>query len=139
MLGGEHSIFFMTPNTINKFQVEVSQLCTETRTTLISATSPAAAPPTRSCQEAGSSTRSQTTRANMSSTFRVSLARSALELRLMEVVAGECISNDPVVGGEAQYKPWSGPFGSARPIRGIHYRYLEVTLTGPRLRLLNSF
>jgi len=37
---------------------------------------------------------------------------------------GECISNDPVVGGEANYKPWSGPFGSARPIRGIHYRTL---------------
>ena len=39
------------------------------------------------------------------------------------VQSGECISNDPVVAGEALYKPWSGPFGSARPIRGIHYRW----------------
>ena len=50
----------------------------------------------------------------------------APEVRLTEVVAGECISNDPVVGGEAQYKPWSGPFGSARPIRGLHYRYRNI-------------
>ena len=48
------------------------------------------------------------------------------ELVVIEVVAGECISNDPVVGGEAQYKPWSGPFGSARPIRGIHYRSVRA-------------
>ena len=40
--------------------------------------------------------------------------------------SGECISNDPVVGGEASYKPWSGPFGSARPIRGIHYRFVSA-------------
>ena len=26
--------------------------------------------------------------------------------------------------GEAEYKPWSGPFGSARPIRGLGYRTL---------------
>jgi len=37
---------------------------------------------------------------------------------------GECISNDPVASGEAEYKPWSGPFGSVRPIRGLHYRTL---------------
>ena len=37
---------------------------------------------------------------------------------------GECISNDPVAAGEAEYKPWSGPFGSARPIRGLQYRCL---------------
>ena len=36
---------------------------------------------------------------------------------------GECISNDPVAAGEAEYKPWSGPFGSARPIRGLQYRF----------------
>lgn len=39
-------------------------------------------------------------------------------------VSGECLSNDPVVAGEAEYKPWSGPFGSARPIRGLGYRTL---------------
>jgi len=37
---------------------------------------------------------------------------------------GECISNDPVVSGEAEYKPWSGQFGSARPLRGLNYRTL---------------
>ena len=37
---------------------------------------------------------------------------------------GECISNDPVASGEAEYKPWSGPFGSVRPIRGLHYRQI---------------
>ena len=26
--------------------------------------------------------------------------------------------------GETEYKPWSGPFGSARPIRGLGYRTL---------------
>ena len=27
-----------------------------------------------------------------------------------------------MAAGEAEYKPWSGPFGSARPIRGLQYR-----------------
>ena len=36
--------------------------------------------------------------------------------------SGECISNDPVVSGEGGYKPWSGQFGSARPLRGLNYR-----------------
>ena len=37
---------------------------------------------------------------------------------------GECLSNDPVAAGEADYRPWSGPFGSARPVRGLGYRTL---------------
>ena len=39
-------------------------------------------------------------------------------------LAGDCVSNDPVLSTEADYKPWSGPFGSCRPIRGIRYRTL---------------
>jgi len=42
--------------------------------------------------------------------------------------ADDCISNDPPTASEAAYKQWAAQFGSARPLRGLLYRTLLMTI-----------
>ena len=104
------------------FQEAQCLLCMEIHKILTFATSPVEAPLTRSDLEAGWCTLSQTTKENMLSICQVIIKLGYFLLNTDW--PGECLSNDPVAAGEAEYRPWSGPFGSARPIRGLGYRTL---------------